>query len=184
MAITDTFRNAVKEGKIVDIRIMMKNSLFIDRTFHEYQKMEELVKKTHGLYDVHDGTKLEYDRTKWNDEYLNLLSVQLIDNFSHERINHIKQVIQYLHPVKIEASIDTETENNRNYGEIGHPLSYKEQKKKDQQEGRIIKIVSGATVGGVAGGMISGVAGGSVIAGAVVGAVVVGGVVVLATKKK
>ena len=64
------------------------------------------------------------------------------------------------------------------------PLSYQEQKRQDQQEGRIIKIVSGAAVGGVAGGVISGVTGGSVIAGAVVGAVVVGGVVVLATKQK
>ena len=102
-------------------------------------------------------------------------------------IAHLKQVIQYLHPENEEDKSNNIFSGNtvsRKEKNDERPLSYQEQKRQDQQEGRIIKIVSGAAVGGVAGGVISGVTGGSVIAGAVVGAVVVGGVVVLATKQK
>ena len=111
--------------------------------------------------------------------YLHWIDTELVYNFSHERVDHIKKVIQYLRPVK---SKQMPKENEQNREKHHQKNSYQEQKRQDQLDGRIIKIVSGAAVGGVAGGVISGVAGGSVIAGAVVGVVVVGGVVALATK--
>lgn len=179
MSVTNEFMKAVAEKNVDLLHIMMSNSLLFDPTFEEFDEMEKLAKDVPGLYVKHDGKTLENVPEKWNDNYLHRLDAELVLNFSHERVAHIKKVIRYLRPVKLtempkENTQDKERRNQKN--------SYQEQKRQDQLDGRIIKIVSGAAVGGVAGGVISGVAGGSVIAGAVVGAVVVGGVVALATK--
>ena len=187
MAITNTFKECVKKGEVQKLHIMMCNSLLIDYSFSEFNEMEKLARNVPGLYDKQNDTVFIEDKTKWNDDYMHRVDAELEFNFSHERIAHLKQVIQYLHPENEEDKSNNIFSGNtvsRKEKNDERPLSYQEQKRQDQQEGRIIKIVSGAAVGGVAGGVISGVTGGSVIAGAVVGAVVVGGVVVLATKQK
>lgn len=182
MSVTNEFKKAVVDKNVDVLHIMMSNSLLCDPTFEEFDEMEKLAKDVPGLYVEYDGRPLENDSGKWNDNYIHRLDAELVLNFSHERIAHIKKVIQYLRPIKATKMPKSNKQNEKIYNQ--KKLSYQEQKRQDQQEGRIIKIVSGAAVGGVAGGVISGVAGGSVIAGAVVGAVVVGGVVALATKQK
>lgn len=179
MSVTNEFRKAVLEKNVDLLHIMMSNSLVLDPTFEEFEEMEKVARDVPGLYVKYDGKMLENDSSKWNNDYLHWIDTELVYNFSHERVDHIKKVIRYLHPVK---SKQMPKENEQNKEKNNQKNSYQEQKRQDQLDGRIIKIVSGAAVGGVAGGVISGVAGGSVVAGAVVGAVVVGGVVALATK--
>ncbi len=185
MAITNTFRECVEKGEVQKLRIMMANSLIIDYSFSEFNEMEKLARNVPGLYNKQNDKAFIEDKSKWNDDYMNRVDAELIFNFSHERIEHLKQVIHYLHPENEEDKSNISsgsTMSKRTPKSSERPLSYQEQKRQDLQEGRITKIVFGAAAGGVAGGVISGVAGGSVIAGAVVGAVVVGGVVALATK--
>ena len=181
MSVTNEFRKAVIDKNVDGLRIMMSNSLLCDPTFEEFDEMERLAKDVPGLYVEYDGRPLENDSGKWNDNYLHRLDAELVLNFSHERIVHIKKVIQYLRPVKM---AEMPQGNKRNEEKDNQKKrSYQEQKRQDQLDGRIIKIVSGAAVGGIAGGVISGVAGSSVITGVDVGAVIVGGVAVLATNK-
>ena len=181
MSVTNEFRKAVAEKNVDMIHIMMSKSMLFDPTFAEFDEMEKLAKDIPGLYVKHDNSPLIDDVSKWDNDYLYRLDAELVFNFSHERVDHIKKITRYLQhkqstEMPKENTQDKEKHSQKNYS------SYQEQKRQDQLDGRIIKIVSGAAVGGVAGGVISGVAGGSVIAGAVVGAVVVGGVVALATK--
>jgi hypothetical protein len=63
-----------------------------------------LAKDVKGLYQEHkDGghfDPLDLDVSKWDDDYMNGLMVDVVDNFSHERLNHLKKVVRKLRPPK------------------------------------------------------------------------------------
>ena len=98
MAVTEIFRKAVEDKDVISVRIMMKDSLLQDPSFSKFREMEMQAKSIPDLYAIHDGTMFNTDKSAWNDDYMNDIKVDLIDNFSHERIAHLKEVIQYLHP--------------------------------------------------------------------------------------
>ena len=180
MALTKAFYEAVNQNNIRRIRIMMKDSLLVDPTFEEFNEMKNVAKSVDGLYDVHDGRSFESDETFWNDDYMNKQMVQLIGNFSKERIEHIKDVVHCLRRDLINSN-QTKNKVSNIVSEPTKNMSYEEQKHYDQINGRYrgAKIATGAAVGAVAGGVIASTAGVTVLGGAVAGAVV-GGVAVAA----
>lgn len=104
MAITNAFREAVADNKVRSIRIMMEDSLLVDNTFAEFDEMADLSKHVPGLYDEHDGREFIEDKNAWDDDYMDKLMVQVVNNFSHERLNHLKEVVRYLRPVQAASS--------------------------------------------------------------------------------
>lgn len=96
--ITDSFRDAVSSNDVTGLRIMMKDSLLVDPSFSQFEEMYRLAKNVPGLFDSHDGKKFENNKSLWNDDYMNKLMVQIVYNFSHERLNHLKEVVQTLRP--------------------------------------------------------------------------------------
>lgn len=184
MAITQVFTAAVAAGDVRKIRIMMKDSLLVDLTFHDFDEMSRLATDVPGLYDTHDGKELVSDRSAWDDNYMDKQMVEVMWNFSRERLNHLRQVIRFLRPVPE----NLQQPNNQDKGGdaprpkgrgASHPKSqdhtdYWEQKKKDEQAGRIVKIVGGTVVGAVAGAVIGAV-------GTAVTGVSAGGAVLLCT---
>lgn len=179
MAITEYFRNAVTSKNVIGLRIMMKDSLLVDLTFAEFEEMNTLARDVPGLFDPHDGYGFEGDRSSWNDTYMNKLMVQVIDNFSHERVNHLKEVVRYLRPVSRHKQTPPQSGNGNNARpEIPHK-SYQEQKRQDERDGRIIhkKVIAGGIAGGVVSGGVAAAVGGSTTAiafSAVAGAFAVG----------
>lgn len=99
MALTNAFYEAVKSGNVRRVRIMMQDSLLVDPTFTEFNAMEKAAASMAGLYDEHDGKEFVEDRTLWNDDYMDKVMVKVLSNFSHERIEHLKEVVRYLRPV-------------------------------------------------------------------------------------
>ena len=181
MALTKAFYEAVNTGDILSVRIMMKNSLAFDLTFTQFSEMEKVAAKMNGLYDIHDGRELITDKSKWNDNYMNILMAQVTKNFSHERLNHLKEVVRYLHPPKEKTQQETQRTTRRE-DKPQRPSSYQEQKKRDQENGTFLGVgtVVGAGVGAAAGAGIAVLSGGSMAAFAIAGAVVggiVGGIV-------
>lgn len=174
MAVTNTFYDAVKSGSIRKIRIMMKNSLLMDPTFSEFMEMEKAAASVEGLYDKHDGRDFKSDQSLWNEDYMDELMVEVVGNFSHERIEHLKKVVHYLRPVNEKKP---PKENSGSNDE--KTLSYQEQKRKDQLEGnyRGAKIAAGAVVGAAVGGTVAYAAGVTVAGGVVAGAVIGGAAV-------
>ena len=77
----------------------MKDSLLIDTTFERFNEMEKVSKNMEGLYDLHDGKAFILDKSQWTRDYMNLLMVEVLYNFSHERIAHLKDVVRYLYPL-------------------------------------------------------------------------------------
>lgn len=95
----DMFSNAVNSGNVLRIRIIMKDSLLLDPTFEYFSELEKMSRNVKGLYDDHDGREFITDKSKWNDDYMNDQMVSVIYNFSHERLEHLKEVVRYLRPV-------------------------------------------------------------------------------------
>ena len=98
--ITNAFIDAVNKNDVDLLHIMMSNSLMFDPTFEEFDQMERLARNVPGLYNKHDGEKFETEKSKWNNDYMHRQDAKVVYNFSHERINHLKEVIRYLRPVK------------------------------------------------------------------------------------
>jgi len=191
MAITDAFRNDVKTGNIRGVRIKMKDSLLVDPTFKEFEDMERESRDMEGLYDLHDGCELIEDRSKWNEDYMNKLMVQVVGNFSHERLEHLKKVVGHLYPVATRPQQSTSTgRTGTGQTPSGRPFppqgSSQGQRRPYGHDDRVssnrgARIAVGAGAGGVAGGVIAGVAGGSVLIGAIAGAVIAGAAVAVIT---
>jgi hypothetical protein len=193
MAITDSFRKAVAAGDVKGLRIMMKNSLLVDPTFAEFNEMDSLARGVSGLYEGHDGSGIKVDKSAWNDDYMDRQMVQVVGNFSHERIEHLKEVVRYLRPAAAHQKQGSQenrsgTRQTTTSDETQHEhRSYWEQRRQDQRFGgttsdRAIKIAGGAVGGGVAGAVIAGIFKGPVIIGALAGAVVAGAIVAIVTK--
>lgn len=173
MALTNAFYEAVKSGNVRRVRIMMQDSLLVDPTFTEFNAMEKAATSMAGLYDEHDGKELIEDRTLWNDDYMDKVMVKVLSNFSHERIDHLKEVVRYLRPISETVTTKKEQEYYYNCSST-HQGSYEEEKRRCQEHGDYLgaKIGAGAVAGVVVGSVVTSVAG--VISGVVVGAVVGG----------
>ncbi|MEE1066486.1 MAG: hypothetical protein UH249_10190 [Acutalibacteraceae bacterium] len=179
MALTNAFYEAVQSGNVRRVRIMMQDSLLVDPTFTEFNAMEKAASSMVGLYDEHDGKDLIEDRNMWNDDYMDKVMVKVLSNFSHERVDHLKEVVRYLRPVAKTIAPKKEQTSNQTCTTTKKG-SYEEEKRRCQECGDYLgaKIGAGAAVGAAVGGVIASVAGASVagVIGGVVAGAVVGGV--------
>jgi hypothetical protein len=187
MIVAESINNAISEGDIKSIRLMMKNSLLVDPSFAEFDEMSRLAENVRGLYDAHDGRDLSQDKYAWNDDYMNKLMVQVVDNFSHKRLDHLKEVVRYLRPVTVRQRRSTSTESKKsrqippNRPSSSERSSY-QGKRRQHEHNHSSRIAAGSAVGAVAGGVIAGIAGGSVFIGAAAAAILAGFAVTVVTK--
>lgn len=195
MALTNAFNEAVNSNNVRRVRIMMKDSLLVDPKFNLFKEMDSVASKMQGLYQEHDGRAFNLDKSTWNKDYMNKLMVQVVSNFSHERVNHLKDVVRYLNPIcknneEVIRSRDINnhrTKSNTSSRNIQNKiLTYEEQKAIDKKKGtyRGTKIAAGALVGALVGGTAASLASLTIVGGAVTGAVVGGTVVAIVTSKE
>ncbi len=135
MSITSAFYEAVKNSDIASVRIMMKNSLLLDLSFRDFEQMKCEAASMEGLYDEHDGRELILDKTLWNDDYMNQLMAQLMMNFSHERLDHLQEVVRYLRPVQ--EKLNTSSDTDRKYSWGDESSEYQKGKRRDWENGDI-----------------------------------------------
>lgn len=163
MPITNVFREAVRSEDILAIRIMMKNRLYLDPTFREFEEMDRIASSVPGLYVPYDKGPLNMNTAEWTKDYMITQLVELVDNFSKERVAHLKQVIRHLYPTD-------EAQNQEDQS-----LPYEERKRRSQADGSYAGAVFGAGIGAGAGcvaGVVGGVVAGHLLAGLAVGAAV------------
>ena len=94
--VSEAFNKALQQKNYRLIKIMMENSMLADPSFKDFDKMDAIVSGIRGFYEKHDNGEFENDKTKWDEEYLARLTVQTTKNFSHERVDHLKDVVRYL----------------------------------------------------------------------------------------
>lgn len=187
MAVTNAFHEAVSAGNLRRVHIMMGDSLLLDPTFKTFKEMEAAAKSLVDLYEPHDGREFKLNKSEWNDDYMNDLQVQVISNFSRERVQHLQDVVHYLRPAPEPVHHPVATPSQPEYHEPKHKVTYKEQKRRDQESGAYIgaKVATGAIVGAAAGAGIAvaaSVVGAAGVAAA--GAVIGGAAVYVVTSKE
>lgn len=103
MAITDEFKEAVGSGKKTRVRIMLKDIMLVDPTMKQFDEMLDYAKsKISDLFDEHNGDALKYDRKDWNESYLNNQMVAVVNNFSKERVELLRNMVKYIYRDKAE----------------------------------------------------------------------------------
>ena len=96
MAITNEFMEAVQSGKMMRVRIMLKDSLLVDPTAAQFDEMERCATEKMGnIYTDHDGEVLNFDVSSWNEDYLNQQMVTVVNCFSKERIDLLKSMVRF-----------------------------------------------------------------------------------------
>ena len=183
MSVTKAFYDAVANNKVMTVRIMMRNSLLFDSTFKDLEEMERITRTMPGLYDTYDGHEFIQDRSKWDEDYISMQLGELEDNFSHERLNHLKEVVRYLRPYTPPKTQTAYSKSERTTVNSQPERSYQEQKPIDQKNGsyRGPKIAAGAVIGAVAGGVVASCANITVVGGVLVGAAVGGAIAAVVT---
>lgn len=98
MSISSEFQENVQSGDLITVRSALTDYLIIDRTFKSFDDALSYSSKTLSIIQEYDNKPFEEDRSKWNKDYLNKQKVALMINFSKERIDHIKNVVQAVLP--------------------------------------------------------------------------------------
>ena len=93
MSISPEFMNFVGNEELIQIRSYLANYMIVDQSFETYEEAFKYASERVSILQEHDGSILEQDCEKWNKEYLNEQLVAVVSNFSAERLEHIKNVI-------------------------------------------------------------------------------------------
>lgn len=93
MKVSSEFIKAVQERKILIIKIMLKDSLLLDKTFKLFNEMEQYA-LNHGIDIYNENGMLKKEpEYKWNLQLMNFELTLLVNNFTRERIEYCKQII-------------------------------------------------------------------------------------------
>ena len=96
--ISAEFRAAVDSKNLLRTRIMLKDSMVVDPTMEQFdERFLYARKKLPDLLMPHDGAVMEDDKSKWTTQLLSMEMVQLINNFSQERLSHARQMVKVLY---------------------------------------------------------------------------------------
>ena len=99
------FNSAIKNGNLLRVRIMLKDSLIVDPTFVQFNEMFAYARQAlPTLLVPFDNSDLENDRSKWDKDLMNMELVEIINNFSEARIYHLKKVISIVLADKIRSA--------------------------------------------------------------------------------
>lgn len=100
--VSQEFKKTVESGNLNRVRSVLLDDLIIDRTFKMFDEALAYANERLDVIQPHDDANVGYpiddDREKWDDRYLSLQSTELMVNFSQDRIDHIKKVIQKVLP--------------------------------------------------------------------------------------
>ena len=99
------FNSAIKTGNLLRVRIMLKDSLIVDPTFVQFNEMFAYARQAlPTLLVPFDNGDLEADRSKWDKNLMNMELVEIVNNFSEARIDHLKKVISVALADKIRSA--------------------------------------------------------------------------------
>ncbi len=111
---------AVKSKDIKDIRIAI--SSYIKKCLGDTKEIEDAIKyikssltdtEYKNIWEEHDGLNLDTNKNNWNKNYFSTLEVELSDNFSNERFNHILEVGKYVYKTTQSVNITTPQATNK-----------------------------------------------------------------------
>lgn len=105
MSISKEFMEAVDAGNELRTRIMLGNYMVTDPSFGEFdESLAYALKAMPDLIVPHDGEELNYDRTAWTKAYLDNQCSTVVNNFSKERIELLRNMCAHIYGKKVEET--------------------------------------------------------------------------------
>lgn len=175
MAISPEFKDAVDEKRMMRVRIMLKDSMVADPTLQSFDDMIQYAQRhLPDLFDDHDGEELNYDSTSWNKDYMDEQMVTAVNNFSKERVELLKRIVQNIYAARVQS-----IESGREKTSSGTAITKKQIGAGMVAGGAAVTAVGVCVLGGAEAAAGATIAGGVLaVAGA---AAVVTGIVMIAT---
>lgn len=103
MNISQEFKNAVEEKDVMMVRIMLKDSMVVDPTFEEFNILLSYAEiNLDDLYDEHDGEIFSNNLSDWTNEYMATQMVNVVTNFSKERVSFLKKICKHIYSDRAE----------------------------------------------------------------------------------
>ena len=101
MAISSEYAQAVRDNNKLRVRIMLKDSLLIDKSFRLFEEMQEyaLAQGVNPWADV--DIPLEKPEKPWTEDTMNYELTALVNDFTKEHVNYIKEIITDLYKTNI-----------------------------------------------------------------------------------
>lgn len=95
MALTKEFVEAVSQGNLLRVKIMLKDSLLVDTSFNQFNEMLSYAEQRLSGIWVSDDE--DDDVFSQSPEELNTILAGLVNNFSKRRVTHLKGMINKLY---------------------------------------------------------------------------------------
>lgn len=93
MDISSEFKQAVRDKKLLRIRIMLKDSLLVDKTFRSFDKMQAYASTQNASPWVDADMPLEKKDKPWTEDTMNYELTALVNDFTKEHVNYVKAII-------------------------------------------------------------------------------------------
>lgn len=100
MALTPEFIKAVSDANLLQVRIMLKDSLIVDKRFNQFREMQTYaegrginiwMEKTE---DIEIAPKVE-----WDTDRMNLELTRLVNDFTKERLDYCQSIIEKVYGI-------------------------------------------------------------------------------------
>ena len=139
------FINAISDGDLVDVRLLLSNELMLDPrgdSFHEMLSYAE--SRLEGLFVPDNGRRSEKDSAQWDKDFLYQIKNELDDNFSREKLSYYEQVAKQV--LKDKAQQLDEEEAKQQQPENREDEHFNENWFEEHKK----EVYTGVTVGGAA----------------------------------
>ena len=103
MAISSEFAQAVSEKNTLRVRIMLKDSLLVDKTFRSFDEMQAYA-SAQGVSPWADADiPLEKAEKPWTEDIMNYELTALVNDFTKEHVNYVKAIIADVYRINLPA---------------------------------------------------------------------------------
>ena len=97
MAISNEFAQAVNNKNILRIRIMLKDSLLVDKSFSLFDEMQEYAIRQGASPWIESEDHMVVQTGPWSEDDMNYELTALINDFTKEHVNYVKTIISSLY---------------------------------------------------------------------------------------
>lgn len=112
MALTPEFISAVSSRNLLRVRIMLKDSLLVDKKFYKFNAMIKYAEERSLNFWMENTEKLEIaPKDKWNVDLMNLELTRLVNDFTKERLNYCQRLIEKVYGLTLNTLPNSATQS-------------------------------------------------------------------------
>lgn len=130
MAVSNEFIQAVSKQDVLEIRLILKNSLLLDTSFRKYKEMLAYVERS-GINIWMESKPIERKERPWSMDLMNYELTAIINDFSKDHMQYLQDIISYIYRENVVAPQGTDAYDNKQ-----HSLSQENAFKHDQNEAK------------------------------------------------